>query len=116
MKIYVSQKISYKGGSLQGFATNTRRDSTEATTVQAYMLGCVLSKNKDVVALQPVKNLDASFLHVSVSKVLQLVESVGYKVVALLSDNNRINRNVFAVMCGGVLQPSIIHPLDSTRQ
>jgi len=115
-EIYVSQKIAYKGGSLHGFATNTGRDSTEATTVQAYMLGSVLSKNKDVVALQPVKNLDASFLHDSVSKVLQLVESVGYKVVSLLSDNNRINRNVFAAMCGGVLKPSIVHPLDSTRQ
>jgi len=45
--------------------------------------------------------------------VLQQVESDGYKVVALLSDNNR---NVFAAMCGGVLQPSIVHPLDSLWQ
>ena len=115
-EIYVSQKISYKGGSLHGFATNTGCDSVEATTVQAYMLGSLFSKNKDVVALQPVKNLDTSFLHNSVNKVLQLVESVGYKVVSLLSDNNRINRNVFAAICGGILQPSIVHPLDSTRQ
>jgi len=33
-----------------------------------------------------------------------------------LFDNNRINRNVFAAICGGVLQPSIVHPLDNTRQ
>ena len=117
-EIYVSPKIAYKGGSLQGFATNTGPSSAtvEASTVQAFMLASIFSKNKDVAALQPVKNLDASFLHDSVSKVLQLVESVGYKVVALLSDNNRINRNMFAAMCGGVLQPSIVHPLDSTRQ
>lgn len=88
----------------------------EATTVQVYMLGSLFSKNKDVVALQPVKNLDQSFLHDSVSKVLKLVQSVGYRAVSLLSDNNRINRNVFAAICGDVLQPSIVHPLDSTQR
>jgi hypothetical protein len=54
--------VTYKGGSLQGFAENSA-DSIEATMVQAYMITSVLSKHKDVVALQPVKNLDMSFLH-----------------------------------------------------
>ena len=107
-EIYVSQKIAYKGGSLHGFATNV--DNVEASTVQAFMVSSLYSKNKDVVALQPVKNLDSSFLHDSVTKVLKMIESVGYKVVALISDNNRINRNVFTSICGGTLQPSIAHP------
>jgi len=117
-EIYVSQKIAYKGGSLQGFATNVDAlsDSVEASTVQAFMISSIFSKNKDVVALQPVKNLVTSFLHDSVIKVLKMTESVGYKIVALISDNNRINRNVFESICGGVLKPSIAHPLDSSRQ
>ena len=59
-EIYVSPKVAYKGGSLHGFATNigTLSDTVEATTVQAFMISSILSKNKDVVALQPVKNLD----------------------------------------------------------
>lgn len=63
-EIYVSPKIAYKGGALQGFATNTSpsSDTVEASTVQAYMLASIFSKNKDVAALQPVKNLDTSFL------------------------------------------------------
>jgi len=59
-EIYVSPKIAYKSGSLQGFATNMGQstDTVEASTVQAFMLASIFSKNKDVAALQPVKNLD----------------------------------------------------------
>ena len=37
-------------------------------------------------------------------------------MVSLISDNNRINRNVFTSICGGVLKPCIAHPLDASRQ
>ena len=117
-EIYVSPKIDFKGGSLQGFAENTAADadSVEATTVQAFMLTSVLSKNKDIAALQPVKNLDASFLNDSLLKVIRLVEQAGYKVVVVISDNNRVNRNALAALCGGDLRPSIEHPCDPTRR
>jgi hypothetical protein len=115
-EIHVNPKITYKGGSLQGFAENTPSDSVEATTVQAFMLTSILSKHKDVAALQPVKNLDATFLLDSLNKILGLVEKAGYKVVAIISDNNRVNRNVFTAMCGGTLQTSIPHPCDPERR
>ena len=117
-EIYVSPKVAYKGGNLQGFATNVgaSADAVEASTVQAYMISSVFSKNKDVVALQPVKNLETSFLHDSLIKVLKMIENIGYKVVCMISDNNRINRNVFTSICGGVLKPCIAHPIDSSRQ
>jgi len=124
-EIYVSPKITYKGGSLHGFAMNcvtssssssSSSNTVEAGTVQAFMISSVFSKNKDVAALQPVKNLDTSFLHDSVMKVLRMIENVGYKIVALISDNNRINRNVFTSLCGGVLYPFTVHPLDSSRK
>jgi len=114
-EIYVKPRVTYKGGSLQGFAENSA-DTVEATTVQAYMISSVLSKHKDVAALQPIKNLDMSFLHDSVSKVLCLVERAGYKVLAVLSDNNRVNRNMFDKMCGGTMRPCIPHPYDSQRK
>jgi len=117
-EIYVKPKVTFKGGSLQGFAENTAADadSVEATTVQAFMLTSVSSKNKDIAALQPVKNLDASCLQGSLLKVVKLVEKAGYKIVALISDNNRVNRNAFAAMCGGELLPCIEHPCDSSRK
>ena len=113
-EIYVKPKVTYKGGILQGFAENN--DSAQATTVQAYMISSVMSKNKDVAALQPITNLDASYLYDSVIKVLSLIEKAGYTVLAVMSDNNRVNRNVFEKMCGGTLQSSISHPCDLQRQ
>ena len=117
-EIYVSPKVAYKGGNFQGFTMNVgaSSDTVEATTVQAFMISSIFSKNKDVVALQPVKNLETSFLHDSLIKVLKMIENIGYKVVCLISDNNRVNRNVFTSICGGVLKPSVAHPLDSSRR
>jgi hypothetical protein len=45
-----------------------------------------------------------------------LIENAGYTVLAVMSDNNRVNRNVFEKMCGGTLQSSISHPCDPQRQ
>ena len=114
-EIYVNAKVTYKGGALQGFAENSASEPTEATTVQAFMLSSILSKHKDVAALLPVKNMDSGFLYDSTLKVLNLVEKAGFKVVAIISDNNRVNRNMFEKMCGGTLQPYIPHPCDPQR-
>lgn len=94
-EIYVSPKVSYKGGSLNGFAENDSSDLVKATTVQAFMISSVLSKHKDVAALVPVTNMDATFLHSCTMKVLELTEKAGFRIVALISDNNRVNRNMF---------------------
>ena len=113
-KYYVSPKVAYKGGNFQVFTMNVNAssDTVEATTLQACMISWIFSeKNKDVVALQPVKNLETPFLHDSLIKVLKMIANICYKVVCLISDNNRINRNVFTSICGGVLKPSIAHHL-----
>lgn len=114
-EIYVKPSVTYKGGSLQGFAENSL-ECIEATTVQAFMLSSITSKQKDIAALLPVKHIDRSFLQDSIMKVLRLTEKAGYRVIAIISDNNRVNRNSFEKLCGGELRPSIQHPLDPTRQ
>jgi hypothetical protein len=114
-EIYVSPKVSYKGGSLNGFAENDSSDLVKATTVQAFMISSVLSKHKDVAALVPVTNMDATFLHSCTMKVLELTEKAGFRIVALISDNNRVNRNMFEKLCGGKLASCIPHPLGTSR-
>jgi hypothetical protein len=58
------------------------------------MISSILSKHKYVAASLPVKNMDASFEHSCTMKVLELIEGAGFKVVALISDNNRENRSL----------------------
>ena len=83
---HVEQNASFKGGSIQGFASIC--SSQSATTVQAFMISSVLSNDKDVVALVPVINLTAFYLKGIAVKVLNLVHAAGYSVLSLISDNN----------------------------
>lgn len=113
-EIHVIPKISYKGGSLIGIACNSETD--KATTVQAFMICSVLSGNKDMAAMLPVKGLTAEYLLECTQKVIHMLENIGYSVICLASDNNRVNRNMFTALCDGELKPSIPHPCDNTRK
>jgi hypothetical protein len=84
----------YKGGCLVGKASNGLDD--EAMTVQAFMLCSISSSNKDIAALVPVNGLNAAYLKNCTFKVLQMLETVGFLVVCIISDNNRVNRDIFA--------------------
>jgi hypothetical protein len=59
------------------------------------MICSILSSNKDIAALVPVKSLDAAYLKDCTFKVLQVLET-GFFGCCITSDNNRVNRNVFA--------------------
>jgi len=113
-EIYVSPKISYKAGTVEGFATNC--DMSQATTVQAFMICSILSSKKDIAALIPIKNLTAAYLTELTLKMINLVERAGYRVVCLISDNNRVNGNMFSMLCNGRIQSSTVHPYDSNRE
>ena len=82
----------------------------KATTIQAFMITSLLSKYKDVVALFPVCNLTADLLLTYANNVLSLLHECGFIVFCLISDNNRINRNMFINMCGGETKPYILNP------
>jgi hypothetical protein len=59
-EIYVQSRATYKGGNVTGMAVNSPLE--HATTVQTFVLCSLLSSNKDVAALVPVKNLTAENL------------------------------------------------------
>ena len=77
------------------------------------MIALVLSKNTDVVALIPALNLNTTSLKEMTS--LNIVHGAGYRVECLISDNNRINRNMFTALCNDNLKPSIPHPFNSSQ-
>jgi len=112
--IYVNPRISYKAGTMEGFAVNF--DLSQATTVQAFMMCSVLSSHKNIAALVPIKNLTASYLKGLTVKVISMVERAGYKVICVISDNNKVNGNMFAMFCNISIQPSIEHLCDTNRQ
>ena len=76
------------------------------------MLTSVKSNNKDIVALYPVSKLTANDLVHYINLVLKSLHTLGYKCVSVISDNNRVNRKAFKIMCGGTLTSPIQHPSD----
>ena len=110
-EIHVQPSASFKGSGIQGFAAN--KPLQQVTTVQAFMISSALSKNKDIVALISMLNATANTLK-EMTMILHLLHCAGYRVMCMISDNNRIHRNMFAMFCDGDLNPSIPHPLDSS--
>ena len=115
-EIYVEPKTTYmyKGGSLTGMASNI--PSEQASTVQTFMLCSLLSANKDVAAMVPVKNLTTDYLKGCTVDIITMLENAGYYVFCLISDNNRVNRNMFADLCGGSLSSYVQHPCAADRK
>jgi hypothetical protein len=48
--------------------------------------------------------------------MIEVLEKCGYFVFCLISDNNRVNRNMFTELCGGALIPYIKHPSADDRK
>ena len=80
------------------------------------MICSVTSNKKDVAALVPVKNLNAAYLKELTQKVLSMVKGAGYQVICLISDNSRVNGNMFAMFNYVTLQSSATHPCDPSRR
>ncbi|XP_049796730.1 uncharacterized protein LOC126213147 [Schistocerca nitens] len=95
-EIYVKPCIQFKGGKLHGYAENNA--PSEARTVLAFLTSSLYGSFKEVVHLVPVKQLSGSDLHKLTLNVLQFLSSCGLTVVVIISDNNRINRNMFSLL------------------
>jgi hypothetical protein len=80
------------------------------------MICSVLSANKDVAAMLPVKGLTADYLTECTLRTVKMLEDIGYFVLCLVSDNNRVNRNMFANLCGGELKSCTAHPCCVNRK
>ena len=74
------------------------------------MISSVLSKNKAIVALIAMLNAMATSLKEMTTMASHVLHCLGYRVFCIISDNNRINRNMFSMFCDGDLKPSIAHP------
>ncbi len=107
---HVKQSVNYKGGKIYGYAQNSE-GLHPAKSVQAFMLTSK-SSFKEIVALHPVSGLNRQNLVNMIMKVMTEMHKIGFKIVSLISDNNRVNRKAFEIICEGKLKPYIINPFD----
>lgn len=112
-EIHIKPYFDYKGGTIVGSSAH----STEpATTAHVFMAQSLLSPNKDVIHILPVNKLSADVLHEHAKHIILSVEKIGLKVIAVITDNNALNRKMMSFFAANP-QVSIVypHPADNTR-
>jgi hypothetical protein len=92
-EIHIRESVEYKNGKLYGIAANDKAET--AKTVVAFLVSSCFGSFKEVARLVPVKQLSGSFLADTAKNVIKQVVDSGLTVLALLSDNNRVNRVMF---------------------
>lgn len=113
-EIYVNPKLSYKAGKIIGTAENVS-GTESATTMQAFMFSSLHSDNKDIIAIFPVKNMNANTLLTLTTEVLKLMNELQFDVVCLISDNHSTNRKMFELLGGGMLKTCVSNPADPSK-
>ena len=85
-------KITCDSGQLYGNDSN--RDIQQANRIQTIMISSILSPNKDVVSLVPVQKMTAQdmYTYTITLEVIKTIVTTGYRIMAIISDNNIINR------------------------
>ena len=68
------------------------------------MIGCVFFKYKDVVHLLPTCRMSTSDLNFMLKKIIVGLEDIEFRVIAVITDNNSINRKALSYF---VLPPKL---------
>ena len=92
-EIQIKQRINFVCNKVVGYSEN--KENSVATHIQAFMLSSVISKYSEIVCLTPVYRNNAEFLHKKLNEVINYLEDIGFKIICVTADNNRINRNSF---------------------
>lgn len=112
-EIHLQPYFDFKAGSVTGAAINS---ASPAKTAHVFMTQSLLSSRKDVVHIMPVAQMDAKTLHDFLRMLVVELESSGFKVIAVISDNNSINQKTMSFFSN---PPSLKivyqHPADPSR-
>ncbi|KAH9379546.1 hypothetical protein HPB48_004259 [Haemaphysalis longicornis] len=79
------------------------------------MVQSLLSPYRDVVHILPVTRISANELHDVLKRVIMSLESVALHVVAVITDNNAINRKMMSLFGNGK-EPGIVYPHPANSQ
>lgn len=105
--------IYYKGGGLVGMARNSQN---AAKTAYVFMIQSLLSSSKDAVHILPVAKIDAIQLHQFLRELINGLEATGFRVIAVVSDNNSINGKAMSFFSEPRKVDTVYkHPSDQSR-
>lgn len=101
-EIYVNSKLEYKSKKVTGYADNNCNDL--AKTVVCFMISSPFGRFKEIVRLIPVSSLTGQQLKDYSLEVINFVQIIGFRVLCIITDNNRVNQNMFKLVAGDGIQ------------
>lgn len=103
-EIYVNSCLSFKSQNILGFAENNTNEL--ARTVQTFMITSCFGNFKEIVKLLPVKKMTGDQLKKITLEVITFVQQIGFIVVAIVTDNNRVNQSMFNLLSHTGIMPN----------
>lgn len=102
-EIYLGQKVEYRNGHISGFAETPLEASVStpaavARTAQGFLMQSVCGPMKEILRLMPVAKQTAGELKDALLEVIKTVQDVGFEVVAVITDGNRLNQSMFSML------------------
>ncbi len=104
-EIYCAERAEYASGRFFGSTSDMCK------TVLCFMVKSIGGSYSDVVALFPVRNLDAKRIHQEFILVMKELTGIGFTVTAVSVDNAAPNRKFYVEeLCAGNLKTKVTHP------
>ena len=90
--------------------------SNTAKFTFAFMISSIFSNYKDVIHLLPTCKITVDELYITIKKLAVGLESIGFKVIAVIADNNTINRKaMFKFVSPPKLSIAYRHPSNQIQ-
>ena len=104
-EIHLSRRVEYVSGKFYGL-----KDDNLAHTMLCFMVKSMSCNYKDVVSMYPIHKLDAGSQMKAFMSTMEMLQKIGFKVLALSLDNYSVNRKMYTDMCNGTLTSQIANP------
>ena len=108
-EIHLKPYFDYKGGNIAGAALHSKEAANSAFV---FMITSLFSSYKDVVYILPSNKMTSDILHGFISKTVTGLESTGFRVISVITDNNSINSKAMSFFASPP-QKSIVYPHPS---
>lgn len=90
-EIYLKPYFNYKAVTVAGASRNS---DDPAKSAHAFMVRSILSSNKDVVHILAASSIKGDELHCFSRKLIIRLENIGFKMIAVVTDKNSMNRTI----------------------
>ena len=92
-EIYVIAKLDYRAKRVAGYALNSNE---LAKTILAFMICSAFGNFSKIIKLLPVYNITGEQMVPITYKVIDFIHKCGFELLCIVTDNHRINRNMFS--------------------